>query len=284
MQYVDVEEDRATDAVFRLTAVPPFTGMVVNESGVPVANATVYFATGVSIDQMDRAAATHSDAQGRFVVDSLPTDAKHLCASAPGYGVGVIALPGENTIILPKPARVTGIIHIEGVAKSDLFMNVYYPEARWLPGTYRKPEPDGSFRFDGLSEGLLNINVVPNAPGNRRSVTKTINLMPGQDVHVDIIFDRGAAVVEGMLTVDGVPLDKGYLELRREVGDTTGSMRSTLGANGSYRFDEVWAGNLVLRVTRIDTSNPYEPVVHEVDLSVADGQVLRQDIELPPMP
>lgn len=283
VEYVDVEEDEATSAEFQLTRAAPVSGTVVNESGAPIAHAAVYFATGVSMDQMDRAAATYSDEQGHFVVDSLPTDVKHLCASAPGYGVGVTSLPGENRIVLPEPATVTGTIQIDGVAMSDLFMNVYYPEARWLPGTYRKPEPDGSFRFNGLSEGMLSINVVPNAPGNPRSVMKTIDLKSGQEVHVDIAFDRGTALVEGTLTVEGVPLDTAYLTLKRQLGETTETIGGTLGADGSFHFNGVWAGNLVLSITRVNPDEPYEPIVHEVDLAVADGQVLRQDIELPPL-
>ena len=281
-RYVDVEEDEASNMEFRLTAMPPFEGTVVNQAGEPIANAAVYFVTGVSLDRMDRAAAAHSDGQGRFVVESLPADAKRLCAHRPGYGIGVIAIPGEKQIVLPEPAVVVGTIQIDGVAISDLFMNVYYPEAKYLPGTHQRPEPDGSFRFTGMSEGLLSINVVPNL-GNPRSVTKTIDVKPGQEFRVDIVFERGTAVVEGTLSVEGVPLDTAYLALKRQLGETTETIRATLGMDGSYRFEEVWAGNLVLSITRVDPDDPYDPIVHEVDLNVADGQVLRQDIELPPL-
>jgi hypothetical protein len=283
-RYVDVDEDETTNVEFRLTAAVPLKGIVVDEAGEPVANAAVYFVTDVSLDQMDRAAATHSDEQGRFVIESLPADAQQLCAYRPGYGVGVIELPGENKIVLPEPAVVTGTIQTDGLAMSDLFINAYYPEARYLPRMDRKPEPDGTFRFTGVSEGLLSIGVAANGPVIRRSATKTFELKRGQEVHVDIVFVRGTAVIEGIVSVEGVPLDSGYLALKRQLGDATETIRATLGTDGSYRFDEVWAGNLVLSITRVDPDDPYEPIVHDVALAVAEGQVLRQNLALPPFP
>jgi hypothetical protein len=178
---------------------------------------------------------------------------------------------------------VTGTIQIDGVATGDLFINAYYPEAQYLPRMDRKPEPDGTFRFTGVSEGLLTIGVVANGPVIRWSTAKTIEVSAGLQAHVDIVFDRGTAVVEGRVSVEGVPLDSGILVLKRQIGDSTEKIHATPGIDGQYRFEEVGAGSLVLSVTRVDPDNPYEPVIHEVDLTVLDGQTLRQDIDLPPL-
>ncbi len=280
MQHVEVDENESGNAVFRLASVPSFEGTVVDEAGEPIANAAVYFATGVSLDRMDRAAAAHTDAQGRFVIESLPRDASRVCAYHPGYGAGVTEVPGEGRIVLPSPATVTGTIQCGDLDVGRLFINAHYPDAPYLPGASRAPDSLGSFQFSDLSEGMLSINVTASGTSSR-SVTKTLHVESGQESHVDIVFETGTATVEGMLTADGIPIETAFLALERRTGDTVESIRATVNLDGSFRLEEVWPGSLVLKITRVAPDNPYEPIVNEVDLIVADGQVSRQEIELP---
>ncbi|MCC6490141.1 MAG: sigma-70 family RNA polymerase sigma factor, partial [Candidatus Hydrogenedentes bacterium] len=88
-QLVEVQENQSANVELRLTAVAPFEGSVVTENGEPVAGASIYFVTGVSTDRLDRATATQTDANGLFVLESLPVDAEWVCAYRVGYGIGI---------------------------------------------------------------------------------------------------------------------------------------------------------------------------------------------------
>ncbi|GMV91317.1 MAG: hypothetical protein AMXMBFR82_10950 [Candidatus Hydrogenedentota bacterium] len=282
LQHVEVEENESSNAEFMLATVPSFEGIVVNETGEPVANAAVYFVTGVSLDRIDRAAAVRSDTRGHFTIGGLPRDAKRVCAYHPGYGAGVTEVPGEGRIVLPESAAVTGAIQSGNLDVGRLFINAYYSDAPHLPGASLAPDRDGAFRLADLSEGMLSINVTASG-ANSRSVTKTLHIEPGKEAHVDIVFKRGTATVEGTLITDGEPVDYAFLSLERRTGDTVECVRATAGLDGGFRFEDVWAGRLVLKISRFDPDNLYEPIVNEVDLAVIDGQVSRQDIKLPPI-
>ncbi|NIA14402.1 MAG: hypothetical protein GWP08_09985 [Nitrospiraceae bacterium] len=281
---VTVDENAATEVEFRLEPVPPFEGLVVDESGELVAGAYVYYSEGVTLDLMDRTAAARTDEAGRFVIDSLPQDIERVCAYAEGYGVGVATLPGDGRIVLPMPGDVEGVIELEGASSSDVIVNTRYPDARHLPYGYVRPNPDGTFRLSGLTPGRMAVSVCPNTGTDRHSVTHEVLIESGQTAGLRFVFERGTAALEGALHVGGEPVTKAWLKLERSQGDSTEYIQSQPDANGAFRFEDIWAGDLVLTITRVDPGDPYEPIRDEIDVTLEEGQVLRQDVELEPLP
>ncbi|MCC6694431.1 MAG: sigma-70 family RNA polymerase sigma factor [Candidatus Hydrogenedentes bacterium] len=280
-QLVDVQENQVTNVDLRLTAVAPFEGSVVTESGEPVAGASVYYVSGVSTDRLDRATAAKTDATGLFVLESLPTDAEWVCAYRAGYGIGIARPPGENQIVLPEAAELEGSVIIDGVALSDMAVHARYPDAPWLPYSYSHPDEQGAFNLTGLSPGVLEVSVYPNqAPGMRHTVTQRVTINAGQSLRAALTFERGTATVEGMLRTGGEPAAQAWMSLERRLGDRTDSLQTTAGPDGSFQFEQVWEGALVLKVSRVNPEDPYVPIIEEFEMVVQPGEVLQQDFEL----
>lgn len=280
-QLVEVRENQATNVELRLTAVAPFEGSVVTESGEPVAGASIYFVSSVSADRLDWATAAKSDTNGFFVLESLPADAEWVCAYRAGYGIGIARLPGENQIVLPAGAKLEGSVIIDGVALIDMAVYARYPDAPWLPYSYSHPDEQGMFSLTELSPGMFEVSVYPNqAPGVRHIVTQRVSVSAGQNLHLDFAFERGTAAVEGRLLAGGEPAGQAWMSLERRLGERTDSLKTTTGPDGSFRFEQVWEGALVLKVSRVNPDDPYVPIMDEFDLALQPGEVLQQDFEL----
>jgi len=279
-----IEEGASSQVELHLEPVPPVEGWVVDEAGNPVAGAGVYFVEGVSMNQMDRAVATRTNAEGYFVLESLPPDTKRLCAFQAAYGIGVVDLPGDNRIVLPSPATIDGVIEIDGVSPfRDMAVNTRYVDARYLPSGYMQPNDDGTFRLTGLAPGHLEVNVHPMG-GSAHRVKKTIAVESGKTIQQRFVFESGTGVIEGTLLAGGEPVREARMSLERPSDDVAQYLRIRSEPSGSFRFENVWAGDLLLTVTRATPDSPSGPVRDEVLLTLEEGQVLQEDIELTPLP
>ncbi|MCC6487898.1 MAG: hypothetical protein IT364_10395, partial [Candidatus Hydrogenedentes bacterium] len=186
--------------------------------------------------------------------------------------------------VLPQPATLEGAVLIDGAPLNDMSINARYPDSPWLPYSYSHPNEQGVFNLTGLSPGTLELSVYPNQnPVVRHTVTQRVSVRAGQSHHLDFTFERGAAAVEGRLLVAGEPAAQAWMSLERRLGDHTDSLQTTAGPDGSFRFEQVWEGPLVLKVSRVNPDDPYVPIIEEFEMLVQDGEVLQQDFELSPV-
>ena len=282
-QCVQVKEGEPTQVEFRLRVAPAFSGIVVNERGEPMAGAFVYYAESVSLEQMDRNAAARTDASGHFTIDSMLRDLPRLCAYADGYGVGVAELPGDGRIVLPGTATINGAIALGDLDPNETNINYYYPDTPHLPSGYMRPNPDGTFQLTGLTPGYLSVSVYPNAAAVHRGVQHNVWVDAGKTANLEFVFAPGNGVLEGVLSAAGEPVSGAFLRLERRQGGLSDYMRIRSSEDGSFRFEDAWTGDLVLQITRVRHDETQELVTEEVDITLLEGEVLQQDIELAPL-
>ncbi len=285
-QNTTIVEETATQIEFRLKPVPPFEGYVVNEQGTAIPDAFVYFSKCWSVGALERSAPARTDAGGKFVLRSLSPEVKRLGAYHPDYGMGLLDLPGGNRITLPAPGAVEGVVSGEGISSGDIAVNISHPDSDGLiPSNRVKPKNDGTFILRKLTPGRVKVSAMPTTGSYpRKTASETVLVENGQTKQVTLKLEVGTAVVEGVLLADGQPVAKAYVSIRRQDGDRIQSQGMPTKQDGKFRFEQVCTGTLVLKVSRHDPANPYDPVVEEMDLVVNEGDVLHQEIEVAPLP
>jgi len=107
--YKPVEAERDLKPIqFALVKATPLKGQVVDNTGKPVAGATVALQSWNELQLLNWSAAT--DAEGRFIWDSAPDSAANFSATKPGYNT-VAFSPGagdEQTITMTQAFRLAG--------------------------------------------------------------------------------------------------------------------------------------------------------------------------------
>jgi RNA polymerase sigma factor (sigma-70 family) len=285
-QNTTIVENTATHLEFRLKPVPPFEGYVVNEQGTAVPDAFVYFSKCWSVGALERSAAARTDGAGKFVMHSLSPDVKRLGAYHPDYGIALLDLPGGNRIVLSAPGALEGVVSGQGISAADIVVNINHPDARGLiPSSRVKPKNDGTFILRKLTPGRVRVSAMPSSGGYpRKTASETVFVESGQTKQVTLRLEVGTAVVEGVLLADGQPVAKAWVAIEHRDGDRVQSQGMPTKADGGFRFEQVRAGSLVLKVSRHDPTRPQDPVIEEMGLVVNEGDVLRQEIEVAPLP
>jgi len=278
-----VEAGKATSTDFVLVPAAPFEGTVVDERGQPIAGAVVYYAEQAMTSQLEQLAAARTDEQGHYRIDSMPQDIPRLCAFAAGYGVGVAEPPGGGRIVLPADSDVEGAIVLDGINPSEININYYYEGQVHIPNGYVRPGADGNFQITGLTPGTVTVSVYPNRQamgGVSRGVQHLVTMAAGATARLEVALPIGDAVLEGSLIGMGVPGGRTHLRLERRLGATTDFIRSTPDPDGHFRFENVWAGDLVLEIMRVPEGTPESPITEEVPVTVIDGEVRELHVEL----
>jgi RNA polymerase sigma-70 factor (ECF subfamily) len=283
VQTVEIKPDSTTEVELLLSPSAAVEGWVVSEAGNPVEGAGVYFVENVYPDQMDRAYAARTDAAGHFVLDSIPKEAVRVCACHPEYGIGVMRVPGETRLVLPAAASIEGHVENQETGYQDVTVNLVYEDAPYLPQQQVPPDPSGAFRFTRLTPGLVTVQAYASADLRHR-VSCPVTLGPGQNPPVTLAFERGTATVEGTVTSGGEPVTKATtLKLLRDQEGRQETLECRPDANGQYRFEKVWSGNLTLTIQRWNPELSPQTVTDELDLVIEEGQTLIQNVELTPL-
>jgi RNA polymerase sigma factor (sigma-70 family) len=283
---VQVVSDEAAELRFELEPAVPVEGIVIDGTGSSVTGARVYFVRNVDRDSMDRVPGAITDADGRFVMDSLPAEAEQLFAYKVGYGVGSSPISDAKRIVLPAGATVVGTLEYADRIPADMLVNAFYPDSKNVPSMYARPLDDGTFTISDLSPGQLRISAYGNGTP-RHQVTRLVDIVAGESVELTFPFEWGTGTVSGTVTVGGEPAPRTRVWLDRILPDRTEKRDARADENGVFAFDEVWEGDLVLRVTRYhqpDPESPHESIDDELPIYVAPGATVNQDLALDVLP
>ena len=208
------------------------TGTVVNESGVPVADATLHAA---SASQRGYSPMVRSDSAGRFTLEGLMPGRYTIMAMRDGYtreeikDVDLAAIPRDLTITLKRGAtiygRLTGLTEELGrVTVSAGAGNVW---SRTSPG------PDGTYRLEGAPVGTIRVRAEYfSMTGSRSSEPKMIDVTAGSEHQVDLEFTSDI-VIRGTVTREGRPVANHsvYFSSKDGIASDAGA---AIGRDGTY--------------------------------------------------
>jgi len=232
------------------TANHTIEGIVVSESGAPLANANVW-CSGVR---------ERTDVRGRFVIKGLMSGAFRLSVSRAGHmhaDIPNVATGRRNVrIVLPREILVEGrIIHAEtGDPISDFEIKYCYPHFMMLRdrGYEKMVSFNGSYALNVKQEG--HIRIAARAHGFLIGYTDVqIKATEGDSDNV-VIMMRPSNAIRGVVHDQrGTPLEG--VAIRSDIGkmhnpNITPAGRSA--ADGSFTIDPVRVGDLALMFTHPD--------------------------------
>ena len=218
----------------QLSAGVHVNGMVVTDSGAPVADAQVRASSAVEGSMGN---ATQTDAGGGFMFDGLMPGHYTFTASKQGYAEGILR---DFDISSGAPVRVTmaggGTIfgHVGGISGNDL-AQARVSASSPTGGASAAVDSSGNYRIEGSPTGTVRVqaSVQQGFSGGRSAPPQTVNVDPGGSVQVDLQF-QSSTVITGRVTSAGMPLDSAMIAFFPREGNAQTNARTTTGSDGTY--------------------------------------------------
>jgi len=209
------------------------TGIVVTESGAPVADAEVFaFASGASRRSV------RSNASGMFEFDSLAPARYRFGAGKSGYSEGRV---DDFDITSGVPLRITlktgGTIYgrVSGLTPAEL-SNVSVDARAGGSGASANVDSSGNYKIEGAPTGTVQVSATMMSSamtGRRTTPTQTVQLDAGGSRQLDFEFASGT-VIRGRVTRNGVPLKGASISFTPRTGRTLAASSGSTDEEGMY--------------------------------------------------
>lgn len=245
----------------QLAAGASIVGVVVLESGTPVANAQVQAASASDAGSVK---STQTDESGTFAIAGVAAGHYQIIATRSGYAsatlsdVGVPA-PAALRLVMKGGGTIAG--RLIGLAPADLrgaSVQVWSSDGG---GASASPDESGRYRVDGAPAGTVRVSARagPLSTTSRSAPMRSVQVEAGLTVTVDFDFS-GDIVISGRVTRSGVP-QPGAVVSFIPAAATQRSARTTVDGGGRYEIAGVDSGGytvFVLDPDRAPYSTPYQ--------------------------
>ncbi|WP_238539945.1 carboxypeptidase-like regulatory domain-containing protein [Corallococcus macrosporus] len=264
LRTVTVRGTETVDASLRLETGASVSGIVVDEHGRPVADATVD-ADNLPTQLDGTSLATHTDAEGRFTLHHLMEGDCWLRASKDGYVFEDGRTPGRHSILRQGLARsgaqdVRLVLRSLGHIRGRVVRRDGSPITRFTLGEQTFRDPEGAFHVAIERAGLQRLTF--EAPGLTRAV-REVQVAEGEDVDLGEIRLEAGRLIRGRV-VDAEtsrPLEEAVVELHIPGDDDPWGEVAPVAAEvtdreGTFAFAPLEARPLDVRV-RTNRGHPW---------------------------
>lgn len=227
----------------QLGAGSSIAGVVVLDSGAPVANAEVHARSAV--EATDTSALT--DESGTFAIAGVAAGHYEITAARAGLGSATlrdVEIPAAGTLRIQM--KRGGVIEgrLTGLTPAELHGTTVQAWSTGGGNASASADESGRYRVDGAPAGTVRVSASARTPAGsvRNAATKSVQLAPGTTANVDFEFVADI-VVSGRITRNGTPLPgvavsfvpaSAAQRYARTVADGSGRYEITGIDNGSY--------------------------------------------------
>ena len=250
---------RETRLDVQLSAGHRVSGVVVTESGAPVADAEVQARGGMGMSFMPRSVRT--DASGRFELDALQPSRYTFVASKAGFADGTTkdVDPSAGTpvrIVLSSGGTIFGFVR--GLTAEELSSATV--QAMGSGGMMDAAvDSSGAYRLEGAPTGTVRVLAVVqgrNFAGRKTSPSQTVQLTAGASQQVDLEF-RSDTVVSGRVVRNGRPVGGAQVSFSPKPGGPQTSGSATSDESGAYSASGLEDGQYNVYVTDLQRFTTY---------------------------
>jgi protocatechuate 3,4-dioxygenase beta subunit len=256
-------------------------GIVVDESGAPVAGANV---RGTTSGASRVGAGMRTVADGRFTLEPLEPGRVTVYAGATGYADTVMrdvetASTPELRIVMERGATVEGRVSgIEGSAMQEVALEIGDEQYE------RRVNPAGEFRIEGVRPGRIVVAAYTRVgQGYRSARPLEIDLAVGETARVEIEFVEGN-VVRGVVTLGEMPLAGASIRFRPKDTYAGGYVSTRADADGRYEAVGLVDGDYRVTVSEPGSNRWFETGYQvrgpaEFDIHFDEGKIEGRVVE-----
>lgn len=248
-------------------------GVVVSESGAPVADAMVVASGGTGSFSRAR-----TDANGAFELTSLSPGRYNFEAQKAGLATANVRdfdISGGAPVrlVMTRGAVIYG--HVSGLAASELADGVV--EARGTDGTAAsRIDGSGNYRIEGAPAGTVRVVATARTfPERRTSPQQTVTIEAGESRQIDIEF-RGDVVIRGRVTRNGRAAGSVGVMFQPRAGTMKAYGSTTTDDAGNYSIAGLEEGEYTVQVMDMQRLAPYRTTftvrgsdTFDIDMKVA---------------
>ncbi len=273
------------DIEFRLSPSRIVRGFVADANGEPIGGAWVFHNEDV-FDGMRgnnaRYATAVADAEGRFVLGSLPSDAEFIYVKKTGYSVAQSLIDDEMNFVLTQGGAIEGRVQFGGAPPEG---NVRVSTHTIVNGKVSSHggalDENGFYRVQELIDGMYQFQVRLGEENGRHIETyyieEQVEAFDGAVTTFDIWIPIGSAVLEGVISQDGVPVSQ--LPLRCTSGGYFNY--AVTDETGYYRIDNLPEGPVQVDAHLPDERNPGATYYRNIiDTKLEPDAQARRDFDL----
>lgn len=240
----------------QLSAGLRVSGVVVTESGAPVADAEVEAIAGAGTYRNAR-----TDANGSFTLESLTPARYRFTASKRGYADARvddldISAGAPVRLVMKSGATIYGTVR--GLSAEELSSAAV--EARGPEGYSSGPvDSAGNFKIEGAPIGTVRVAAVvsQNFSTRKTSPSETVTIAAGESRQVNLEF-RSDVVVRGRVLRNGRPLASAQINFTPKRGSAVQTSSSaTADSSGNYSVTGLEPGEYTVFVLDTQRFSPY---------------------------
>ena len=242
----------------QLTTGTRISGVVVTDSGVPVADASVMAQSAA--DSTFGMRSTRTDGNGGFEFEGLTPGRYTFTGSKNGYADGRLR---DFDITAGAPARIVitsgGILygHVTGLTPDELQRAIVRASA--ASGNASAPvDAAGSFRMEGVPVGTVRVSAMTEGgfAGGKSSPVQSVQIDAGTQAEVNIAF-KSDTVIRGRVTRNGKPVDGAMVAFFPKDARAQTSSRTTASSNGEYEVNGLDDAMYNVQVVDLQRSAPF---------------------------
>ena len=243
---------------FQLSAGQTVTGVVLSESGTPVADASVSAVTATSGAGSQN---VRTDSSGVFRMEGLAPGRYTFRAFHPSHVTGEmrdvdIASAGQIRITVGRGGTIRG--RIIGLPEAELGTVNIWAEA----GNSQRQataSSDGTFRMEGAPVGTVRVQARSFGVGSMKmSEPKTVEVAPGSESYVDLEFSSSGATLRGRVTRGGQPVEGVSVMLNSNDRTRPSQSSGRSDASGLYEVSGLQDGEYMIRAFDMRTLQTFE--------------------------
>jgi len=256
------------------------SGSVVDHIGQPVVGARVFagpLPSSFRSSTLRTQEPVLTDAEGRFEISDASTKLQMVSASHHAYAPVSQPVSSDLSaiqIVLYEGGSASGTVTLNGApAINATVFALLNPESHPVSIARARTGEQGEFELPNVGPGpvLVYADLDLEPPYGERNISRTITVDDGKITPVYFDFKIGEAGVEGMVSLDGLPIADAVVVVsigaNRQEPESS-NVRSD--ANGHYRIEGLLSGTYELRVLIPGLDQAVQPAATTITLTEDD--------------
>ncbi|MBL7644951.1 MAG: sigma-70 family RNA polymerase sigma factor [Candidatus Hydrogenedentes bacterium] len=274
------------DVEVALEPARPLNGIVVDEAGLPISGAQIFFGYPMYPGRDTHFTSnwegiSQTNDEGEFTLTEYPPTLSAVSAFHDDFALGWTTAKGTSPlrIVLEKGTVIEGTVTFDGAPLENKRAHINLEtEGAGIKITFGGE--GGAYKMDRVPAGSFVLSAGFHEGGLRRCIRRAVIVERGQTIQQDLNFDgTGSSYIEGVLQLDGQPQPESLIRatLVSGNGDTLLFQTSARG-DGTFLLGPIPAGDYDFGAEWLQLQDGSYRSPDLETLSLQDGETIKHDL------